>query len=275
MVLNFRRQIRRCAARQRPGQVIARQRRQRARYRLRRLLQVAAGAVLLHRVVIGALQHVRLAERFVVLLQLLARLRQRGRVGLRLQPGDVALGADNVHRLTGDFADKLRLPEPVLLLLPVKYRADAAVVGVAGIPVQGGDVLLLPVLVTDEQGAFTDPGLRRAPGMAAVVGARQHAAGHIGQQVLADRAAGAEAAAAVRGAVIRLVVDVAPAQRAGIKAVLVALRRAGYYRAVELGVLFDGDVIAAFARKQPGLLFDAVKVAFEPVPAGADAGGTG
>ena len=50
---------------------IARQRRQRTRYRLRRLLQVAAGAVLPHRVVVRLLHHRRIVRRFTALLKLL------------------------------------------------------------------------------------------------------------------------------------------------------------------------------------------------------------
>ncbi len=134
-LFNFRRQVRRGAARQRTRQVVARQRRQRPRYRLRRLLQVAAGAVLPHRVVIRPLQHVRFAERFAALLQLLPGLRQRRRVFLRLQPGNIPLCADDIHRLSADFPNQLRLLEPILLLLLVEYRADAAVVGMLGIPV--------------------------------------------------------------------------------------------------------------------------------------------
>ncbi len=133
--LDFRRQVRRSTARQRPRQVIARQRRQRPRYRLRRLLQVAAGAVLPHCVVVRPLQHVRLTERFAALLKLLPGLRQRRRVFLCLQPGDIALRADNVHRLSANLPNQLRLLEPLLLLLLVEYRADAAGVGVIRITV--------------------------------------------------------------------------------------------------------------------------------------------
>ncbi len=108
--------------------------------------------------------------------------------------------------------------------------------------------------------------------MPAVVGTRQHATGHVGQQILAHRPAGAEAAAAMRCAVVRLVVDVGPAQRAGIKAVVLFVRLACNHSAVELGVFFDLDVIPALARKQPGLLFHRVEVAVQLVLAGAYVG---
>ncbi len=270
--LDFRRQVRRSAARQRTRQVIARQRRQRTRHRLRRLLQIAAGAVLPHRVVVCPLHHRRIGRRFTALLKLLPGLRQRHRVFLRLQPGDISLRADDVHRLAANLPNQLRLLEPVLLLLLVEYRADAAVVGMLGIPVQLRHILLLFVFVANYQRTFADPGLRRALGMPAVVGARQHAAGHVGQQVFAHRPAGAEAAAAMRCAVVRLVVDVRPAQRAGIEAVLLFVRLACNNGAVELGVFFDLDVIPALAGKQPGLLFYRVEVAVQLVLAGAYVG---
>ncbi len=141
-----------------------------------------------------------------------------------------------------------------------------------GIPVQLRHILLLFVFVANYQRTFADPGLRRALGMPAVVGARQHAAGHVGQQVFAHRPAGAEAAAAVRRAVVRLVVNVLPAQRAGIEAVLLFVRLACNNGAVELGVFFDLDVIPALAGKQPGLLFHRVEVAVQLVLAGAYVG---
>ncbi len=123
--LDFRRQVRRGTARQRPRQVIARQRRQRPRYRLRRLLQVAAGAIFLHRLPIS----VGLLQRRLVALKL--RVCRQG----RFQPGDISLRTDHVHRLAANLPNQLRLLEPLLLLLLVEYRADAAGVGVIRITV--------------------------------------------------------------------------------------------------------------------------------------------
>ncbi|CUY18046.1 Uncharacterised protein [Serratia marcescens] len=138
-----------------------------------------------------------------------------------------------------------------------------------GIPVKLRHILLLFAGVANYQRTFANPGLCRALGVPAVVGARQHAAGRVGQQILAHRPAGAEAAAAVRCAVVRLVVDVRPAQRAGIEAVFLLVSLACNHSAVELGVFFDLDVIPALAGKQPGLLFYRVEVAVQFVLAGA------
>lgn len=77
--------------------------------------------------------------------------------------------ADDVHRLSADFPDKLRLFAPALFLLFVKYRADAAVVGVVCIVVQGGDILLLFVGITDYQRPLADTGLRCALCVTAVM----------------------------------------------------------------------------------------------------------
>ena len=53
---------------------------------------------------------------------------------------------------------QLRLLEPVLLLLLVEYRADAAVVGMLGIPVQLRHILLLFVFVANYQHSLTNIG---------------------------------------------------------------------------------------------------------------------
>ncbi len=66
--------------------------------------------------------------------------------------------------------------------------------------------------------------------------------------------------------------DVRPAQRASIEAVLIFVGRAGNDGAIKLGVLLDLDVIPALARKQPGLLFHRVEVAVQLVLAGAHVG---
>ncbi len=144
-----------------------------------------------------------------------------------------------------------------------------------GIPVQLHHILLLFVGVTDYQHSLTDPGFCRALGVPAVVGARQHTAGRVGQQLFAHRPAGAEAAAAVRRAVVRLVVNVLPTQRAGIEAVVLFLCLACNDGAVKLGMFFDLDVIPAFAGKQPGRLFYRVEVAVQLVLAGTYVGGAG
>ncbi|CAI1228505.1 Uncharacterised protein [Serratia liquefaciens] len=59
-----------------------------------------------------------------------------------LQAIDITLGADNIHRLPGDFADQLRLLQPVLLFLLVEDRPNTAI-GVIRIPAQRIHILLL------------------------------------------------------------------------------------------------------------------------------------
>lgn len=83
---------------------------------------------------------------------------------------------------------------------------------------------------------------------------------------------GAQQATALLGLVVRLVVDIRPAQGAGIEMILVLIRSARYHRTVELSMVFDFDVIPAFTRKQPSLFFDAVKVTLELVLADAYVG---
>ncbi|MDU3788609.1 MAG: hypothetical protein E7G42_24900, partial [Serratia marcescens] len=61
------------------------------------------------------------------------------------------------------------------LLLLVEYRADAAVVGMLGIPVKLRHILLLFVFVANYQRTFADPGLCRPLGVPAVVGAGRDA----------------------------------------------------------------------------------------------------
>ncbi|MOA03039.1 hypothetical protein D3C78_1225220 [compost metagenome] len=128
--LDFSRQIRCRSARQSAGQIVPRQRLQRARYRLRGPLHIAAGAVFLH---LGLIFR-RFTQRF--------RIQPRMLVLCLLQAIDITLGADNIHRLPGDFADQLRLLQPVLLFLLVEDRPDTAI-GVIRIPAQRIHILLL------------------------------------------------------------------------------------------------------------------------------------
>ncbi len=99
--------------------------------------------------------------------------------------------------------------------------------------------------------------------MPAVVGARQHAAGHVGQQIFAHRPPVAEATAAVFRLVIGPVVDVGPAQRAGIKAVV--LLSLGLQSAPSSWVCSLTLTSYPPAGKQPGLLFHRVEVAVQLV----------
>lgn len=109
--------------------------------------------------------------------------------------------------------------------------------------------------------------------VAFVVPAGQQAVGHVPGELAADAAAAAEPDALVLGFKIGAVVDIAPAQRAGVEAVLVRRRRRANHRAIQLGMLADGDVIPAFAGKDAGLLHHGIVVAVHLVLAEVDAGG--
>ena len=115
-------------------------------------------------------------------------------------------------------------------------------------------VLLLPVLIPYDDVAIADRRTRGAAVMSFVVPAGQQAVGHVPRELAADTAAAAEADALVLSFKIGAVVDIAPAQRAGVEAVLVRRRRRVNHRAIQLGMLAHGDVIPAFAGKDAGLL---------------------
>ena len=109
--------------------------------------------------------------------------------------------------------------------------------------------------------------------VAFVVPAGQPAVGHVPGELAADAAAAAEADALVFGFKIGAVVDIAPAQRAGVEAVLVRRRRRANHCAIQLRMFTHGDVIAAFAGKDAGLLHHRIVVAVHLVLAEVDAGG--
>jgi len=73
----------------------------------------------------------------------------------------------------------------------------------------------------------------------------------------------------VLGAEVRLIVNIAPAQRAGIKGIFILVGGAGYHRTFQLGVLLHGNIVAAFTGVQPGLVGDAVVVAVQFILADA------
>ena len=109
--------------------------------------------------------------------------------------------------------------------------------------------------------------------MSFVVPAGQQAVGHVPRKLAADTAAAAEADALVLSFKIGAVVDIAPAQRAGVEAVLVCRRRRANHCAIQLRMFTHGDVIPAFAGKDAGLLHHRVVVAVHLVLAEIDAGG--
>jgi len=111
--------------------------------------------------------------------------------------------------------------------------------------------------------------------MSFVVPAGQQAVGHVPGELAADAAAAAEADALVLSFKIGPVVDIAPAQCAGVEAVLVCRRRRANHCAIQLRMFTHGDVIAAFAGKDAGLLHHRIVIAVHLVLAEVDAGGAG
>nr|WP_281221311.1 hypothetical protein [Raoultella planticola] len=111
--------------------------------------------------------------------------------------------------------------------------------------------------------------------MSFVVPAGQQAVGHVPRKLAADTAAAAEADALVLSFKIGAVVDIAPAQRAGIEAVVICGSSAANHCAIQLRMLAHGDVIPAFAGKDARLLHHRVVVAVHLVLAEVDAGGAG
>ena len=109
--------------------------------------------------------------------------------------------------------------------------------------------------------------------VAFVVPVGQQAVGHVPGELAADAAAAAEPDALVLGFKIGPVVDIAPAQRAGVEAVFICSRRRANHRTIQLGMFTHGDVIPAFAGKDARLLHHRVVVAVHLVLAEVDAGG--
>nr|WP_312973758.1 hypothetical protein [Atlantibacter hermannii] len=178
------------------------------------------------------------------------------------QPVQLTLRAHYICRLATKLTDELYFLLAVLLFLLVEDRADTAV-RTRRVTTQPGDVLLLVFLITDSNGAVADGR------MAASV--RRH----IAAEAVTNNTTAADADAAVRHRIIRLVMDVAPAQRPGIKAVFVRRRRTGNHPAVQLRVISHRDIEPAAAREYPALLLHRVVVALHFVLAGADVAGAG
>ena len=192
---------------------------------------------------------------------------------------DLPLRPNDVHRLGANLGDQLHLLQPVLFLLLVEDRADAAV-GVLDVTAQAGHVLLLVGRVADFEGAVGDGRAGGAAGAVAVVVGHQHAAGHVADEFAAAIAADADADALLLALVVGLVVDTTPAQGAGAQAVLVGFGGAGDDAAVQLRVVAHVDLEAALAGVEAGLFLHAfvvgvVDLALARAEAGADDGGPG
>ena len=150
------------------------------------------------------------------------------------------------------------------------YLVDAAV-GVLCVAAEVRYVLGLFILIADNQRAIADGGASGAAVVAVFVDARQHGVGHIPGELTGDAAPGAQADTLVLDLIVGLVVDVAEAESTGIEFILVCRGGGADDRAVELGVFADGDVEAAFAGEDTGLLNHAVVVAVHLVAAEVDA----
>nr|WP_312990752.1 hypothetical protein [Atlantibacter hermannii] len=190
------------------------------------------------------------------------------------QPVQLTLRAHYICRLATKLTDELYFLLAVLLFLLVEDRADTAV-RTRRVTAQPGDVLLLVFLIADSNGAVADGRMTASVRMPAVAPHGYHPARHIAAEAVTDSTTAADADAAVRHRIIRLVMDVAPAQRPGIKAVFVRRRRTGNHPAVQLRVISHRDIEPAAAREYPALLLHRVVVALHFVLAGADVAGAG
>ncbi len=81
----------------------------------------------------------------------------------------------------------------------------------------------------------------------------------------------ADARALLLNSKVRLIFNILEAQRSGVQGVVGFVGLTRYHCAVQLGVVADVNLIAAFAGKQPGLLLHAVIVAVEFIAAGIEA----
>lgn len=88
-------------------------------------------------------------------------------------------------------------------------------------------------------------------------------------------AAGAATDAFVLCTEISLVCEICPAKRASVDGIFISLCRTGNYRSIQLGVITHGNLIAAFARIQSGLLLHAFKVGLDLVLTNAQGSATG
>ena len=256
------RQLRGRGSRQRAGDISARQPLKRRRCRLDTPLDITARAVL--RLFVPVLRR---------LFQLLNR-QVRVRLTRFLQRINLALRSGDVCHLPADITDGAHLRKTLLLLLLVKYRADA-VVRMLRIPAQVSHILLLVRGITDGDVTPAHCRLRRAFRMTAAARCRYHPTRQVALEcITAKVTAAAEADTAVADLVIRLVVDIPEAQRSRIETVFVRRRRRGNHRTVKLRVASHRHIKAAFTREEPRLLLHRVIRALHFVLAGADVAGT-
>ncbi|AEG68577.1 conserved hypothetical protein [Ralstonia solanacearum Po82] len=276
-VLQLRRQLGRQPSPHRTGQCIAttQPRDQRTTCGMQRRPVVAA-LLPIRNITLGGCNGGLVRIRRILLVGLVGRL--QAIVGLLL-----LLVRNIPHRLRNRLARCLRRRHHVGLLaqdvVQVRVLADRRV-GVRRVAVQRRHVLLLRILVGDRDTAGRDGGLRHTA-LAAAFALRNHRADATGVLArllargrLAVRATeGAAHGHAERvGTVLRVVLDVAPRQRAGGQLVLVRRGGAGDHRALQIRVALDVDVEAAVARPDARLLRHVGIRAVRPAAAGAEAG---
>ncbi|OCQ51497.1 hypothetical protein Ppb6_03325 [Photorhabdus australis subsp. thailandensis] len=126
-------------------------------------------------------------------------------------------------------------------------------------------------LIPDNQSPVADGGVRGGAVMALLIRARQPIDRQIIEQLTGCRFADADARTLLFNLKIRLILNIAKAQCAGVEGVFRFVGLARYYRAVQLGVVPDVNLIAPFAGKQPGLLLHRIIVTVQFVPAGIEA----
>ena len=122
------------------------------------------------------------------------------------------------------------------------------------IATQVSHILLLILPVTDGDSALGYRRLRRTFRMAFAAATRQQGAGHVPGELRANAAPGADTAALMLRLIIRLVVDIAEAQRAGIEAVFICASCGSNHPAIQLRVAAHRDINAALTGKYPALL---------------------
>ena len=87
--------------------------------------------------------------------------------------------------------------------------------------------------------------------MTAVAATRQQGAGHVPGELRANAAPGADTAALMLRLIIRLVVDIAETQRAGIEAVFICASCGSNHPAIQLRVAAYSDIKAALTGNIP------------------------
>ena len=246
------------------GHVTARQTLSGRGSRLDGALHVAARAVFCLRVTVG-LSVFQLVGGH--LRMYLTRFLQR--IYLTLRAGDI-------RHLAADFPDKLRLLHSALLFLLIEDGVDAAVC-IRRVAAQVRHVLRLMLLIANHHRAVFNGRTRGALRAAAAVRPDQQVARHIPGELPRDAAAGAAPGADARALVLHVVfsgvMDIPPAERPGVEAVVIRRGGGGDNRAVELRVAADGDVEPAGACEDTALLLHGGVVAVHPVAAVINAGG--